>query len=112
MDNNRDLFAGLVLELRRGTIVLCVLSQLNEPTYGYNLVNILAEKGIIIEANTVYPLLRRLESQGVLISTWETSGPKPRKYYETTADGKKLFVALKNHWVGMVKNMNNLWEVE
>ena len=58
----RELLAGLVLELRRGTIVLCVLSQLKVPMYGYHLIHTLQQSGIVVEANTLYPLLRRLES--------------------------------------------------
>ena len=110
MDND-EILTGLVLELRRGTIVLCVLSQLNEPMYGYNLVNILSENGINVEANTLYPLLRRLESQGLLLSTWETSGTKPRKYYAKTQKGNEICVALKKQWDGIVSSIDNLWEV-
>ncbi len=107
-----EVLSGLILELRRGTIVLCVLSQLNEPTYGYNLVNILAEKGINIEANTLYPLLRRLESQGLLESSWVTSEAKPRKYYVKTQKGNEICNALKQHWDSMVRNIDRLWEVD
>ena len=110
MDND-EILSGLVLELRRGTIVLSVLSQLNNPTYGYELVNILADKGISVEANTLYPLLRRLEGQGLLLSIWETSGTKPRKYYTRTEKGNEIFEALKKQWSGMVSNIDNLWEV-
>ncbi|WP_312645174.1 PadR family transcriptional regulator [Hydrogenoanaerobacterium sp.] len=105
-----EILSGLIMELRRGTIVLCVLSQLQEPMYGYNLVNVLSGKGIAVEANTLYPLLRRLEAQGLLKSTWETSGAKPRKYYSTTAMGDEIFANLKKHWDSSVENMNTLWE--
>ena len=109
MDND-EILSGLILELRRGTIVLCVLSQLNEPTYGYNLVNILGEKGVNIEANTLYPLLRRLENQGLLESSWVTSEVKPRKYYARTEKGNDICAALKHHWYSMVRNIDKLWE--
>lgn len=113
MDKNGDeLLAGLVLEMRRGTIVLCALSQLREPTYGYQLVSILAEKGIPVEANTLYPLLRRLEGQGLLTSTWEVEGPKPRKYYVTTDMGKEIYEKLRRVWEKTAASMNTLWEDE
>ncbi|WFA09336.1 PadR family transcriptional regulator [Tissierella sp. Yu-01] len=108
--NKDDILSSLILELRRGTIVLSVLSQLNKPTYGYNLVNILAEKGVNIEANTLYPLLRRLEGQGLLESTWETSGTKPRKYYAKTEKGNEISSALKEHWDSMVRSIDKLLE--
>jgi len=109
--DNDEILTGLVLELRRGTIVLCVLSQLNKPMYGYNLVNVLSENGVNVEANTLYPLLRRLETQGLLESTWETSGTKPRKYYAKTKQGNEICVALKKYWDSIVSSIDNLWEV-
>ena len=108
--DQEDILSGLIMELRRGTIVLCVLSQLKEPMYGYNLVNVLSDTGIAVEANTLYPLLRRLESQGLLESSWETSGAKPRKYYSTTKMGNEVFEILKRQWHSTVESMNKLWE--
>ena len=78
--------------------------------YGYSLVNVLSENGITVEANTLYPLLRRLESQGLLESSWETTGAKPRKYYQTTEMGKNVSTALKKHWDQTAACMNKLWE--
>jgi DNA-binding PadR family transcriptional regulator len=60
------ILTNLITELKRGTLTLCVLSQLTEPQYGYSLLQVLCDKQIAIEANTLYPLLRRLESQGLL----------------------------------------------
>lgn len=105
-----EIISGFLLELRRGTIVLCVLAKLQEPTYGYSLIAQLADTGITIEANTLYPLLRRLESQGLLNSTWNTEGAKPRKYYRITALGREVFTALKEHWQGLVAQMNTVLE--
>ena len=68
-----EVVSGLILELRRGTLILLVLNQLQKPMYGYNLVKELQDHGIPMEANTLYPLMRRLESQGLLKSEWETS---------------------------------------
>ena len=71
--------SNLVLELRRGTIILCVLSQLKDKKYGYSLVETLDEKGMHIDPGTLYPLLRRLEKQNLLKSEWETSGQQTAK---------------------------------
>ena len=98
MGQKEEIVSGLTMELRRGTIVLCVLSQLREPTYGYSLVNVLSENGIPMETNTLYPLLRRLEKQGLLKSSWETSGAKPRKYYVITDFGQEVYEELKEQW--------------
>lgn len=107
-----EIVSGLILELRRGTIVLSVLSQLSSPMYGYSLVQQLSENGVPIEANTLYPLLRRLEKQGLLKSEWETTGTKPRKYYITTDLGNEVYDQLKTHWYKIVSNMHNLMEGE
>ena len=94
--------SSLVMEMRRGTIVLvvlyCLLYCLDEPVYGYSLVEELARKGIPVEANTLYPLLRRLSSQGLLDNQWDTSNSKPRKYYVITEKGKQLRQDLKKQW--------------
>ena len=105
-----DIMSGLILELRRGTIVLSVLSQLSKPLYGYSLVQKLSDCHVPVEANTLYPLLRRLEKQGLLKSEWETSGAKPRKYYITTELGNRIYKELKTHWMNMVTEMNRLME--
>jgi len=88
----------LTLELRRGIITLAVLSQLDEEQYGYSLIKLLAEKGVRVEQGTLYPLLRRLESQGLLESTWNVEGSHPRHYYRICAQGKKLLPVLKDEW--------------
>ena len=105
-----EIVSGLILELRRGTLIIMVLSQTKEPIYGYNLVKKLQDAGIMIEANTLYPLLRRLESQGVLKSEWETSEAKPRKYYQMTEEGKEVFDKAVSHWRTFSENMNQLLE--
>ena len=96
--NIEDTVSGLVLELRRGTLILLVLSQLREPVYGYSLVKKLNDNGIPIDANTLYPLMRRLESQGLLQSQWDTAESKPRKYYQITAAGLSRLEAFKEEW--------------
>lgn len=108
MTKKDEILSGLLLELRRGTIVLSVLCQLSAPTYGYSLVQELNGNEVPIEANTLYPLLRRLEKQGLLKSEWETSGAKPRKYYMLTDLGSEVYLQLKDEWNKMVDNMKNL----
>lgn len=108
--NHDEIVSGIALELRRGTLILLVLSQLKEPMYGYNLVKILEDSNIPIEANTLYPLMRRLETQGLLKSEWETSGSKPRKYYVITEDGNIVLEKIKEHWINFSKNINSLLE--
>ena len=108
MGQKEEIVSGLTMELRRGTIVLCVLSQLREPTYGYSLVNVLSESGIPMETNTLYPLLRRLEKQELLKSSWETSGAKPRKYYVITEFGREVYEELKEQWKESTQHMTRL----
>ncbi len=106
--NHDEIVSGLVLEFRRGSLIILVLSQLKEPMYGYNLVKRLQDNGISIEANTLYPLMRRLESQGLLKSEWETSETKPRKYYSITADGQIVLDKAVKHWREFSKNIDKL----
>lgn len=106
--NVDEIVSGLVLELRRGTLILLVLNQLQEPKYGYNLVKELQEHGISIEANTLYPLMRRLESQGLLASEWDTAEAKPRKYYKLTTDGEIVFKKVKENWNRFSASVNQL----
>ncbi|WAA08575.1 PadR family transcriptional regulator [Fervidibacillus albus] len=103
-----DLYQSLLQELRRGTIVLTVLSQLHTPQYGYSLVVLLEKKGIPVEAGTLYPLLRRLEKQTLLESHWHTETSKPRKYYQLSETGKKMYENLRNEWFQMTKNMEEI----
>lgn len=108
MGEERDLMTSLVMELRRGILVLSVLSQMDEAKYGYALVQSMEEKGMAIDPNTLYPLLRRLEKQGLLKSSWETSGSKPRKYYERTSYGDEIYEELKRQWKEMAEGMEKL----
>jgi PadR family transcriptional regulator PadR len=107
-DSKDNLFESLVLELRRGTIILSVLSQLKEQQYGYSLIVLLQEKGIQIDAGTLYPLLRRLEKQELLESSWDVESTKPRKYYKLSEYGATVYEKLSRHWLEMVEVMNRL----
>lgn len=108
----KELLTNLELELRRGTLVLSVLSQLAQPRYGYSLVQRLESKGVSIDPNTLYPLLRRLEKQGLLYSEWKTGGPKPRKYYRRTLLGDGIYAELKRQWRLMAAGMEELLKEE
>jgi DNA-binding PadR family transcriptional regulator len=103
-----DPFAKLELELRRGIVVLATLSQLRTLRYGYELRQALADKGMAIEEGTLYPLLRRLETQGLLTSEWKIEDGPPRRYYMLNADGRKLLKKLTESWQGMNATMNRL----
>jgi len=103
-----DAFGKLELELRRGVVVLATLSQLRSPRYGYELRQALAEKGMPIEEGTLYPLLRRLEAQGLLSSEWKIEDGPPRRYYALNAEGRKLLKKLTESWQGMNGAMDRL----
>jgi PadR family transcriptional regulator PadR len=77
-------------ELRRGTVVLACLRLLRTPGYGYGLLQELERRGFTTDANTLYPLLRRLEKQGHLVSEWNTDESRPRKFYRTSDAGTRL----------------------
>jgi PadR family transcriptional regulator PadR len=89
---------GHIQELRRGTVVLACLVRLRTPDYGYALLESLNGLGIIVDANTLYPLLRRLEKQGLVTSEWNTDEARPRKFYLTSPTGEHLAAALTTDW--------------
>jgi len=101
-------FENAILELRRGVIVLAVLSKLGEEQYGYSLINGLKEQGFEIDQGTLYPLLRRLETQGLLNSKWRIEADRPRRYYSLSAEGRVLLPRLKNEWNSIVLIMKKI----
>ena len=86
-----DVRKNLIQELRRGSVVIAVLSRLSKEHYGYTLLKELNELGFPIEQNTLYPLLRRLETQGLLSSQWKVEDPRPRRYYIRSETGTEVF---------------------
>jgi len=88
----------LETELRRGIFQLAVLSLLVEPQYGYQVGRLLADHGLAVEEGTLYPLLRRMEEQGLLESWWVTESVRPRKYYRTTEEGRRSLKVLLETW--------------
>jgi len=99
---------NMLQELRRGLIMLAVLSQLGKQQYGYALLKLLADKGLPVDQGTLYPLLRRLEAQGLLQSVWNVEESRPRRYYVISSEGKKLLPRLKSEWDSMVASMSKL----
>src|SRR3954462_13947003 len=93
-----ELLSAHLQELRRGTVVLACLLILGRPKYGYALLDQLASSGFAVDANTLYPLLRRLEKQGLLTSDWNTEESRPRKFYQTTDAGTGLAETLSQDW--------------
>jgi PadR family transcriptional regulator PadR len=107
MDQN-EMTNNVILELRRGVLVLAVLSQLDREQYGYSLLKTLSDRGLGIDQGTLYPLLRRLETQGVLRSAWRVEDAHPRRYYIVSEAGLKILPQLKQEWLDLVKTMAGL----
>jgi len=95
-------------ELRRGVLVLSVLSQLRTARYGYSLRQALADQGMTIEEGTLYPLLRRLESQGLLLSEWRIEDGPPRRYYKLSPEGSQHYRSLSETWSTLAATVNRL----
>jgi DNA-binding PadR family transcriptional regulator len=108
IEDTSELHEKLSQELRRGILVLATLSQLGEAKYGYALIEELSRRGLDIEQGTIYPLLRRLEEQGLLESEWNVEGSRPRRYYQISPAGAELVDSLKEEWQQLVDVMDNL----
>lgn len=96
MDPN--LFDTLRLELRRGSLTLAVLAQLRSEHYGYTLRKALVDLGLDIDEGTLYPLLRRLETQELLTSEWREEGGRKKRFYKLSAEGRQMFKQLLAEW--------------
>ncbi len=105
---DKTLLENTILELRRGVIVLGVLSQLKEEQYGYSLLKLLSDQGLELDQGTLYPLLRRLESQGLLASVWKIEEARPRRYYIISPEGRELLPRLKEEWTRIVSMMDKM----
>ncbi|MEU8330756.1 PadR family transcriptional regulator [Micromonospora sp. NPDC048839] len=91
---SEDVLRTHLQELRRGTVVVASLVALRRPDYGYALLQRLTDHGFPVDANTLYPLLRRLEDQGLLTSEWNTEESRPRKFYRTSDEGESMLSRL------------------
>ena len=109
MGDDADAALGTHLqELRRGSVVLASLLACRTPRYGYALLTTLVEAGIATEANTLYPLLRRLEKQGLLTSEWNTEESRPRKFYRVSRAGEALLQELLEEWQALHTSIEKL----
>jgi len=95
---NPDLFETLRLELRRGCLVLAVLARLKTEHYGYTLRKSLSDAGLAIDEGTLYPLLRRLETQGLLVSSWREEDKRNKRFYRMSPEGERVFAQLLEEW--------------
>jgi PadR family transcriptional regulator PadR len=103
-----ELFDSLRLELRRGCLVLAVLAQLRAEHYGYTLRKSLAEAGLEIEESTLYPLLRRLETQGLLTSEWREEERRNKRFYRLSAEGERILALLLAEWMGINDSLGRI----
>ena len=101
-------FDSLRLELRRGCLIVAVLAQLREEHYGYTLRKALADKGLAIEESTLYPLLRRLETQGLLTSEWREEDKRKKRFYRLSTDGAVVLEQLLAEWNGINESLHNI----
>ena len=103
-----SLFENLRLELRRGCLILAVLGQLREEHYGYTLRKALTDRGLEIEESTLYPLLRRLESQGLLVSEWREEEKRNKRFYRLSPEGASALDYLASEWKRLNAAMENI----
>ena len=103
-----ELFENLKLELRRGCLVVAVLAQLRVERYGYTLRKALADDGLAIDEGTLYPLLRRLETQGLLVSEWREEEKRNKRFYRLSAEGKVTLKQLLTEWQSINSSLNGM----
>src|ERR1700675_3041182 len=103
-----EVLENLRLELRRGCLILAVLAELRDERYGYTLRKALAGQGMEIDEGTLYPLLRRLESQGLLVSEWREEEKRNKRFYRLSADGKEIFKQLMTEWQSISTSLNGM----
>jgi PadR family transcriptional regulator PadR len=101
-------FENLRLELRRGCLTLAVLVQLRREHYGYTLRKDLTEHGLMIDESTLYPLLRRLESQGLLVSEWREEDKRNKRFYRISSDGEQLLGQLLKEWQAINSSISSI----
>jgi PadR family transcriptional regulator PadR len=114
MDTNLEsgIFDSLRLELRRGCLIVAVLAQLREEHYGYTLRKALADEGLAIEESTLYPLLRRLETQGLLTSEWREEEKRNKRFYRLSSDGEVVLGMLLAEWNGINASIHKILKDE
>ena len=105
---NNEVLENLRLELRRGCLILAVLAELRSERYGYTLRKALAQQGMEIDEGTLYPLLRRLESQGLLASEWREEDKRNKRFYRLSADGKQILKQLSAEWKSINASLDGI----
>jgi len=103
-----QIFDSLRLELRRGCLIVAVLVQLKTEHYGYTLRKALADQGLAIEESTLYPLLRRLETQGLLTSQWREEDKRNKRFYKLSPHGEIILTQLLAEWNSINDSVNNI----
>src|SRR6201994_3953076 len=103
-------FESLKLELRRGCLVVAVLAQLRGEHYGYTLRKALADRGLVIDESTLYPLLRRLETQGLLVSQWREEEKRNKRFYRLSIDGEQILARLMDEWNAINTSVGRIFE--
>lgn len=98
MPTELEIFEALRLELRRGSLILAVLGQLRREHYGYTLRKALAQAGVEIDEGALYPMLRRLETQGLLTSEWREEEKRNKRFYRLSEDGRLVLTRLAEAW--------------
>jgi DNA-binding PadR family transcriptional regulator len=101
MPTNGDIYELLRLELRRGSLILAVLGQLRREHYGYTLRKALADAGVEIDEGALYPMLRRLEQQGLLTSEWREEEKRNKRFYRLSDEGAAVLARLIDEWRGL-----------
>ena len=105
---NPEVLENLRLELRRGCLILAVLAELRTERYGYTLRKALSEQGMEIDEGTLYPLLRRLESQGLLVSEWREEDKRNKRFYRLSSEGKLILKQLSDEWKSINASLDGI----
>ena len=103
-----EVLENLKLELRRGCLIVAVLAQLRTEQYGYTLRKALADDGLAIDEGTLYPLLRRLETQGLLVSQWREEDKRNKRFYRLSKLGEKILTQLLEEWQNINTSLNKI----
>jgi len=109
---NHELFENLRLELRRGCLSVAVMAQLRVERYGYTLRKSLADAGLEVDEGTLYPLLRRLENQGLLVSEWREENKRNKRFYRLSPDGEAILGQLLDEWQGINSSISKIVQGE
>ncbi len=107
---NAEIFENLRLELRRGSVIIAVLAALRTERYGYTLRKALADHGLAIDEGTLYPLLRRLESQGLLTSEWREEEKRNKRFYQLSAEGRQILKRLLAEWASIDASVKEIFK--